>query len=59
MTSLQGHLLVTSPHLLTPAFAHAIVLMLAHDEEGAMGVVLNQPLKTTITALSGKVFEEG
>src|SRR3954453_5077414 len=59
MTSLQGHLLIASPHLLAPAFVHAVILMLEHDEEGALGVILNQPLKTTVTALAGKVFEEG
>src|SRR3954447_15009201 len=59
MTSLQGHLLIASPHLLAPAFAHAVVLMLGHDEDGAMGVILNQSLRTTVTALAGKVFEEG
>ena len=59
MTSLQGHLLIASPHLLTPAFVRAVILMLGHDEDGATGIILNQPIKTKITALSGKVFEEG
>src|SRR4051812_40973287 len=59
MTSLQGHLLIASPHLLAPAFVRAVILILAHDEDGALGFVLNQPIKTKMSALSGKVFEEG
>jgi putative transcriptional regulator len=58
MNSLKGHLLIATPQLLAPVFAQSVILMLEHNDEGAMGVILNQPLNTTITALSGKIFEE-
>ena len=58
MNSLKGHLLIATPQLLTPVFSRSVILMLEHSEEGAMGVIINQPLNTTITALSGKIFEE-
>jgi|SRR5262245_617222 putative transcriptional regulator len=58
MESLRGHLLIATPQLVTPIFAHSVILMLDHNEEGAMGIILNQPLNTTITELAGKIFEE-
>jgi putative transcriptional regulator len=59
MKSLAGHLLIASPGLRDPAFSRSVLLMLEHTEAGAVGVVLNQPIKTKVSALSGKVFEEG
>lgn len=42
--SLRGRLLVASPDLTDPNFAHTVVLLLAHDDrEGALGVVVNRP----------------
>ena len=41
--SLAGHFLVASRHLRDPNFAQSVVLMIHHDREGAMGVVINRP----------------
>jgi putative transcriptional regulator len=41
--SLAGQLLLASPSLLDPNFARTVVLIGVHNEEGAMGVVLNRP----------------
>ncbi|HKX75980.1 MAG TPA: YqgE/AlgH family protein [Acidimicrobiia bacterium] len=38
-----GQLLVASPLLLDPNFFRSVVLILQHDEDGAVGVVLNRP----------------
>ena len=38
-----GRLLVASPSLVDPNFHRAVVLMLEHSDEGALGVVLNRP----------------
>jgi putative transcriptional regulator len=43
VVSLTGRLLVASPALPDPNFDRTVVLMLAHGEEGAAGVVLNRP----------------
>jgi putative transcriptional regulator len=59
MNSLKGHLLIATPQLLAPIFARSVILMLEHNEEGAMGVIVNQPINTTITDLAGKIFDEG
>jgi putative transcriptional regulator len=45
---LKGKVLVAAPTLLDPNFAQAIVLIVQHDENGAMGLVLNRPLETTV-----------
>ena len=42
--SLEGHLLIASPRMLDPKFHRAVILVLNHNENGAMGVVLNCPL---------------
>lgn len=48
MSSLQGHLLVASPKLLDPNFVKTVVLMVQHNDDGALGIVLNRTTGTTI-----------
>lgn len=43
MVVVSGRLLVAAPTLADPNFARTVVLMLAHGEEGALGLVLNRP----------------
>lgn len=67
--SLRGRLLVASPVLADPNFARAVVLLLEHDESGALGVVLNRssetplaevlPQWTGLAAEPGRVFVGG
>lgn len=42
--SLTGKVLIAMPGMTDPRFAHAVVLICAHGDEGAMGIVLNKPL---------------
>jgi putative transcriptional regulator len=58
MNTLKSQLLIATPQLLAPIFARSVILMLEHNEEGAMGVIVNQPINTTITDLAGKIFDE-
>jgi putative transcriptional regulator len=46
--SLRAQLLVASPQLGDPNFARTVVLITEHNDEGAMGVVLNRPATTTV-----------
>jgi putative transcriptional regulator len=46
--SLSGQLLLAAPSLLDPNFRRTVVLIGAHSEEGAMGVVLNRPSQVTV-----------
>ncbi|WNI15738.1 YqgE/AlgH family protein [Actinacidiphila sp. ITFR-21] len=43
VSSLTGRLLVATPRLADPNFDRAVVLLLDHDREGSLGVVLNRP----------------
>lgn len=58
MQTLKGHLLIATPYLQSPIFSRSVILLLDHDEEGALGLILNQPISTTMTDLSGKIFAE-
>lgn len=42
--SLTGKLLIAMPGMNDPRFARSVVLVCAHGEQGAMGLVLNRPL---------------
>lgn len=46
--SVRGRLLVATPPLLDPNFSRAVVLMLEHNPDGALGVVLNRVTGTSV-----------
>ncbi len=46
--SLAGQLLLASPSLRDPNFLRTVVLIGVHNDEGAMGVVLNRPSTVTV-----------
>ncbi|MFI5008912.1 MAG: YqgE/AlgH family protein [Solirubrobacterales bacterium] len=46
--SLSGQLLLAAPTLLDPNFSRAVILIGAHSEDGAMGVILNRPSQVTV-----------
>jgi putative transcriptional regulator len=41
--SLAGQLLIASPTIRDPHFDHAVILIVRHDQDGAMGIVINMP----------------
>lgn len=49
--SLKGRLVVASPAILDPNFFRTVVLVLDHDDEGALGVVLNRPSETSVATV--------
>ena len=55
--SLQGHLIVAAPRLRDPNFFKSVVLMVQHNDEGALGLILNRPLGATIEAAWEQVGE--
>jgi len=69
MESLTGRLLVATPALKDPNFERTVVLLVAHEEGGALGVVLNRATEVPVSdvlegwgALAGEpevVFEGG
>lgn len=59
MKSLQNHLLVASPAMLDPNFARSVLLIIQHDEQGAMGLVLNRELDATVDLVWQEIAEAG
>ncbi|MDT0267860.1 YqgE/AlgH family protein [Streptomyces sp. DSM 44915] len=69
VSSLTGRLLVATPALSDPNFDRSVVLLLDHDDEGALGVVLNRPTPVDVaevlapwaelTGEPGVVFQGG
>ena len=58
MNSLKGQLLVATTQLLDPNFGRTVVLILEHNDEGAVGVILNRPTQARVTDLAGQGFDE-
>jgi putative transcriptional regulator len=48
MEPVRGQLLVAGPALLDPNFWRTVVLVVEHNEEGALGLVLNRPSETSV-----------
>ena len=40
---LAGQLLIASPTIRDPHFDHAVILVVRHNQDGAMGIVINMP----------------
>lgn len=43
-TSLSGQMLVAMPSIEDPRFTHSVICMCSHNTEGALGLVLNNPI---------------
>lgn len=54
-TSLQGKLLIANRELSDPNFFQSVVLMLQHDTDGAVGLVVNRPSEARLKALWKKL----
>ena len=55
MNSLQNHLLIATPMLNDPMFKRTVTYICEHNEEGAMGLVINQPADLSVTSLLDKL----
>ena len=49
--SLAGRLLVSPPNLADPNFTRTVVLMLIHNPDGALGLILNRASQTAVADL--------
>jgi putative transcriptional regulator len=52
----RGQLLIASRGLRDPNFHQSVVLIVRHDEEGALGVVINRPLEVTVADACGEMI---
>lgn len=48
MPSRQGQLILASPSLEDPNFAKAVTLIVEHNDEGALGLILNRPMELSV-----------
>ena len=66
----NGTLLIASPELTEPSFARAVVLVLRHDDNGTLGIVVNRPtnlepakvfpeLAASVGSYDGRLFRGG
>jgi putative transcriptional regulator len=56
---LAGQLLIAMPHMQDPNFAGSLILLCAHSPDGAMGLILNQPIpKLSFEALMRQIGVE-
>src|SRR6266540_998792 len=53
MESLTGRLLVATPALRDPNFERTVVLLVAHEDGGALGVVLNRATEVPVAEVLG------
>jgi putative transcriptional regulator len=51
MTSLRGQFLIASPYLEEEPFFRAVVLLVKHDDDESLGVIVNRPTDTTLSDL--------
>lgn len=52
--NLTGHFLIAMPAMTDPYFAKSVTFICEHNQNGAMGIVINRPIDMTLDAL----FEE-
>jgi putative transcriptional regulator len=57
MDSLQGQLLIASPRLVDPNFARSVIVMVQHNDEGALGLIVNRPLPTSVKEVCQKALD--
>jgi putative transcriptional regulator len=58
--SLAGQLLIASPEIGDPRFRHTVILMVRHNREGALGIVINRPVEErSLASLLEAIGESG
>ena len=58
MNPLTGSFLIAAPSLEDPNFHRAVILVLKHDDQGALGVVINRPIDVTIKQACEQVLDQ-
>lgn len=58
MKSLRGHFLVASTQLRDANFYRSVVLLVQHDDDGALGLILNRPTGKTVRDAMELVVDE-
>ncbi|AMG32124.1 YqgE/AlgH family protein [Grimontia hollisae] len=56
--NLKNHFLVAMPSMADKRFQHSVVYMCEHNEDGAMGLVINQPINISIANMLEQIEVE-
>ena len=54
LSALTNHFLIAMPSMVDPNFAHTIIYVCEHNEQGATGIIINRPLGVQLQ----EVFEQ-
>jgi putative transcriptional regulator len=46
-----GHFLIAMPNMTDPHFAHTLTFVCEHNDDGALGIVVNKPIEMTLSTL--------
>ena len=46
--NLANHFLIAMPHMDDPFFTDTVIYVCEHDEEGALGIIINKPSPITM-----------
>ena len=58
--SLAGQFLIATPEMQDPRFAETVVMMIRHNRDGAMGIVINRPVgELALSGLLDAIGEKG
>ena len=52
---LENQLLIAMPQLKDPYFSNTVTYLWKHSDEGALGVVINKPLKASLADIFGEL----
>lgn len=55
MQSLENHFLVAMPNLDDPMFKRTVIYVCEHNEEGAMGLIVNQTIDVNVSNLLSRI----
>ncbi|MDR2689886.1 MAG: YqgE/AlgH family protein [Azoarcus sp.] len=54
-SNLTHHFLIAMPHMVDPRFSRTLTYIAEHNEQGALGVIVNRPLDMTLGTLFERV----
>nr|WP_086940309.1 YqgE/AlgH family protein [Thaumasiovibrio occultus] len=49
--NLKNHFLVAMPGMSDPRFQHSVIYLCEHNDDGAMGLIVNQPIEVSLEAM--------
>ncbi len=53
--NLTDHFLIAMPNMVDPFFAKSLVFIAEHNEQGALGIIVNRPVEISLGALLEKI----